>query len=39
VIERTLQELGSSPVRDFQSLYDADLLARTHAAQAVAALG
>jgi 1-deoxy-D-xylulose-5-phosphate reductoisomerase len=39
VIERTLHELGSSPVRDFRSLYDADLLARTHAAQAVAALG
>ena len=39
VIERTLHELGSGPVRDFQSLYHADALARSHAAQAVAALG
>jgi 1-deoxy-D-xylulose-5-phosphate reductoisomerase len=39
VIERTLDQLGSSPVRDFQSLYEADALARTHAAATVAALG
>jgi 1-deoxy-D-xylulose-5-phosphate reductoisomerase len=39
VIERTLEQLGSSPVRDFQSLYDADALARTQAAGAAAALG
>jgi 1-deoxy-D-xylulose-5-phosphate reductoisomerase len=39
VIERTLAELGSEPVRDFQSLYDADALARRHAAETVAALG
>jgi 1-deoxy-D-xylulose-5-phosphate reductoisomerase len=39
VIERTLAELGSGPVRDFQSLYDADALARRHAAETVAALG
>jgi 1-deoxy-D-xylulose-5-phosphate reductoisomerase len=39
VIERTLHELGSGPVRDFRSLYDADALARRHAAQTVAALG
>jgi 1-deoxy-D-xylulose-5-phosphate reductoisomerase len=37
VIERTLHELGPSPVRDFQSLYDADAHARRSAAQAVAA--
>jgi 1-deoxy-D-xylulose-5-phosphate reductoisomerase len=39
VIERTLHELGPSPVRDFQSLYDADAQARRSAAQAVAARG
>jgi len=39
VIERTLHELGSSPVRDFQSLYDADALARRQATAAAATLG
>jgi 1-deoxy-D-xylulose-5-phosphate reductoisomerase len=39
VIERTLAELGSEPVRDFESLYDADMLARRHASDTVAALG
>jgi 1-deoxy-D-xylulose-5-phosphate reductoisomerase len=39
VIERTLDELGSDPVRDFQSLYDADALARARAAETVAAIG
>jgi 1-deoxy-D-xylulose-5-phosphate reductoisomerase len=39
VIDGTLHELGSSPVRDFQSLYDADALARRQAAATAAALG
>jgi 1-deoxy-D-xylulose-5-phosphate reductoisomerase len=38
VIERTLSELGSQPVRAFESLYEADRQARTAAEQAVAAL-
>jgi 1-deoxy-D-xylulose-5-phosphate reductoisomerase len=38
VIERTLAELGSEPVRAFESLYEADRQARTHAGRAVAAL-
>jgi 1-deoxy-D-xylulose-5-phosphate reductoisomerase len=37
VIERTLSELGSEPVRAFESLYDADRDARNQAAEAVAA--
>jgi 1-deoxy-D-xylulose-5-phosphate reductoisomerase len=37
VIERTLQELGSHPVRAFESLYDADREARQCAADLVAA--
>jgi 1-deoxy-D-xylulose-5-phosphate reductoisomerase len=36
VIERTLEELGSEPVRAFESLYDADRAARAVAAEAVA---
>jgi len=39
VIERTLHELGSTPVRDFQSLYDADALARRQATATAATLG
>jgi len=38
VIERTLQELGGGPVRDFESLYEADRLARELAGETVAAL-
>jgi 1-deoxy-D-xylulose-5-phosphate reductoisomerase len=38
VIERTLSELGSEPVRSFESLYDADRQARALAGRAVAAL-
>jgi len=38
VIERTLSELGSQPVRAFESLYEADRQARTVAEQAVSAL-
>jgi 1-deoxy-D-xylulose-5-phosphate reductoisomerase len=38
VIERTLQELGSQPVRAFESLYDADRDARHCAGELVAAL-
>jgi 1-deoxy-D-xylulose-5-phosphate reductoisomerase len=37
VIERTLGELGSSPVRAFESLYEADRQARVRAEEAVAA--
>jgi 1-deoxy-D-xylulose-5-phosphate reductoisomerase len=37
VIERALSELGSEPVRSFESLYDADRRAREHAGEAVAA--
>jgi len=37
-IERTLDELGSQPVRAFESLYEADREAREHAADTVAAL-
>jgi 1-deoxy-D-xylulose-5-phosphate reductoisomerase len=36
VIERTLAELGSEPVRAFESLYEADRMARTLARDAVA---
>jgi 1-deoxy-D-xylulose-5-phosphate reductoisomerase len=39
VIESALAELGSEPVRDFESLYDADLQARRQASDTVAALG
>jgi 1-deoxy-D-xylulose-5-phosphate reductoisomerase len=39
VIERTLEELGSEPVRDFDSLYQADRRARELASTTVAALG
>jgi 1-deoxy-D-xylulose-5-phosphate reductoisomerase len=39
VIERTLAEAGSEPVRSFESLYDADRNARALAAEAVAVLG
>jgi 1-deoxy-D-xylulose-5-phosphate reductoisomerase len=39
VIERTLSQLGSEPVRAFESLYAADRQARAVAQQAVAALG
>ncbi|MGA2320382.1 MAG: 1-deoxy-D-xylulose-5-phosphate reductoisomerase [Solirubrobacteraceae bacterium] len=35
VIEQTLSELGSEPVRSFESLYEADRRARTVAAQAL----
>jgi 1-deoxy-D-xylulose-5-phosphate reductoisomerase len=38
VIERTLSELGSEPVRAFESLYEADRKARTVAGEAVASL-
>ncbi len=38
VIERTLSELGSEPVRSFESLYEADRLARAVAGEAVAGL-
>jgi 1-deoxy-D-xylulose-5-phosphate reductoisomerase len=38
VIERTLSELGSEPVRAFESLYEADRRARTVAGEAVATL-
>ena len=38
VIERTLSELGSEPIRSFESLYEADRLARALAADAVVAL-
>jgi 1-deoxy-D-xylulose-5-phosphate reductoisomerase len=38
VIDRALQRLGSSPVRAFDSLYDADRAAREVAGEAVAAL-
>jgi 1-deoxy-D-xylulose-5-phosphate reductoisomerase len=38
VIERTLDALGSRPVLDFESLYDADRRARELAGEAVAAL-
>jgi 1-deoxy-D-xylulose-5-phosphate reductoisomerase len=38
VIERTLVELGSQPVRAFESLYEADREARTRAGELVAAL-
>jgi 1-deoxy-D-xylulose-5-phosphate reductoisomerase len=38
VIERTLERLGSAPVRAFESLYEADREARTVAGEAVAAL-
>lgn len=37
VIERTLAQLGSSPVRAFESLYEADREARVRAGEAVAA--
>jgi 1-deoxy-D-xylulose-5-phosphate reductoisomerase len=39
VIERTLSQLGSQPVRAFESLYQADRQARTVAGEAVAVLG
>jgi len=39
VIERALSELGSEPVRAFESLYEADRRARTLASEAIAALG
>jgi 1-deoxy-D-xylulose-5-phosphate reductoisomerase len=38
VIERTLSELASEPVRSFESLYEADRQAREVAREAVAAL-
>jgi 1-deoxy-D-xylulose-5-phosphate reductoisomerase len=38
VIERTLSQLGSEPVRAFESLYEADREARTVAGEAVAGL-
>jgi len=38
VIERTLAQLGSEPVRAFESLYEADRHARDHAGQMVSAL-
>jgi 1-deoxy-D-xylulose-5-phosphate reductoisomerase len=38
VIERALSELGSEPVTSFESLYEADRLARELAGQAVAGL-
>jgi 1-deoxy-D-xylulose-5-phosphate reductoisomerase len=38
VIERTLSDLGSEPVRAFESLYEADREARTVAGQAVASI-
>jgi 1-deoxy-D-xylulose-5-phosphate reductoisomerase len=36
VIEHTLTELGSEPVRSFESLYDADRQAREVASEALA---
>jgi 1-deoxy-D-xylulose-5-phosphate reductoisomerase len=39
VIERTLSELPGEPVRAFESLYEADRLARTVAGEAIAQLG
>jgi 1-deoxy-D-xylulose-5-phosphate reductoisomerase len=39
VIAGALAELGSEPVRDFASLYEADHRAREVASAAVAALG
>jgi 1-deoxy-D-xylulose-5-phosphate reductoisomerase len=39
VIEQALEELGSEPVRSFESLYEADRLAREVAIEAVLALG
>ena len=38
IIERTLAELGSQPVRAFESLYDADRQARSAAGEMVAGL-
>ena len=38
-IERTLMELPSEPVRDFESLYEADRRARAVASETVASLG
>ena len=38
VIERTLSELGSEPVRAFESLYESDRQARTEAGEIVARL-
>ncbi len=38
VIEQSLAQLGSEPVRSFESLYEADRAARTLASEAVAAL-
>jgi 1-deoxy-D-xylulose-5-phosphate reductoisomerase len=38
VIESTLSELGSEPVRAFESLYEADRMARMQAGEAVAEL-
>lgn len=38
VIERTLSELGSEPIRSFESLYEADRQARALAGDAVAGL-
>jgi 1-deoxy-D-xylulose-5-phosphate reductoisomerase len=38
VIEGTLSELGSEPIRSFESLYEADRKAREHAGEAVAGL-
>jgi 1-deoxy-D-xylulose-5-phosphate reductoisomerase len=38
VIEQTLSQLGSEPVRAFESLYEADREARRVAGEAVAAL-
>jgi hypothetical protein len=38
VIERTLQTLGSAPVKAFESLYEADNQARGVAEEAVIAL-
>jgi 1-deoxy-D-xylulose-5-phosphate reductoisomerase len=38
-IERTLAELPAEPVRDFESLYEADRAARTVAGETVAAMG
>ena len=38
VIEQTLSELGAQPVRAFESLYEADRMAREHAGEAVMGL-
>jgi 1-deoxy-D-xylulose-5-phosphate reductoisomerase len=38
-IERTLSQLPAEPVRDFESLYEADRAARRVAGEAIAALG